>query len=359
VGVDVGFDDSQLELRAAVRDVLERECPPSVVREALSDPERWRPLWKTVTDLGWTGLALLDDEAGFGVIELIAVLEEVGAAAAPIPLLSSAGFAAGVLRAAGPDAGPWQQRLAEGVVGALGVAAPGARGFDPVLTYADGRVRGVVGGVADAARAEMLVLLAASANGSVVAAVVPPGDGVRVSTADAVDPGRPVATLTVDATVEAAFPIPLPAALSLPMTAAAAELVGLAGRSLDVAVTHARTREQFGKPIGAFQGMKHPLADCYVAIERARGLTYAAAMQLTDPDASPVDTWRAALLAKAAAGEAATETARLGVRVHGALGMTWEHDMHLYLRRAWQSATVLGDQRTLYRLAASSAVGRS
>jgi alkylation response protein AidB-like acyl-CoA dehydrogenase len=357
--VDVGFSDSQLELRSAVREVLERECPPSVAREALSDPERWRPLWKTVTDLGWTGLALLDDEAGYGVIELIAVLEEVGAAAAPIPLLSSAGFAAGVLRAAGPDAAPWQERLAEGAVGVLGVAAPVARGFDPSLSYADGRVQGVVGGVADADRAELLVLLARGPAGGAVATVVRPGDGVTVTTADAVDPGRSVATLTVDAPVECALPIELPAALSLPLTAAAAELVGLAGRALDVAVTHARTREQFGKPIGAFQGMKHPLADCYVAIERARGLTYAAAMQLTDPDAAPADTWRAALLAKAAAGEAATETTRIGVRVHGALGMTWEHDMHLYLRRAWGSATTLGDQRTLYRLAAASAVGRS
>ena len=356
--MDVGFSDSQLELRAAVRDVLTKECPPSVVREALTDPERWRPLWKTVTDLGWCGLAMLDDDAGLGVVELIAVLEEIGATAAPVPLLSSAGFAAGVLRAAGPDARPWQERLAEGSIGALGVAAPEARDLEPALRYADGRVQGTVGGVADASRADFFVLLATAGDGTAVAAVVPPGDGITSTPAEAVDPSRPVAQLSVDVAPETVLPVVVPNALALPLTAAAADMVGLADRVLEVAVDHAKTREQFGKPIGSFQGIKHRLADCYVAIERARGLVYAATMLLTDPDAAVHETWRAALLAKAAAGEAATDTARAGVQVHGALGMTWEHDMHLYLRRAWQSATVLGDSRTLYRAAAATSLGR-
>ncbi|MCU1588553.1 MAG: acyl-CoA dehydrogenase, partial [Frankiales bacterium] len=81
--MDVGFSDSQTELRAAVRDVLVRECPPQVLREAITDPDRWRPLWQTATDLGWPALALYDE--GLGVIELVAVLEECGHAAAPLP----------------------------------------------------------------------------------------------------------------------------------------------------------------------------------------------------------------------------------------------------------------------------------
>ena len=355
--MDVGFSDSQLELRAAVRDVLAKECPPSLVRESLADPERWRALWKTVVDLGWTGLALLDDEAGLGVVELVAVLEETGAAAAPVPLASSAGFAAGVLRAAGPSGRKWQEQLADGRVGALGVGAPTARALQPALTCSGGRVRGTVGGVVDAARADLFVLLATADDATVVAAVVSATDGVVATPADAVDPSRPVAHLTVDAAAEDVLPVASPVALAMPLTAAAAEMVGLASRVLDVAVAHAGTREQFGRPIGSFQGIKHRLADCFVAIERARGLTYAATMQLTDPEASVADTWRAALLAKAAAGDAAVETALAGVQVHGALGMTWEHDMHLYLRRAWQSSTLLGDSRALYREAARLAVG--
>ena len=307
--MDAGFSDSQLELRAAVRDVLAKECPPALVRACLEDADAWRPLWRTVTDLGWTGLALLDDDAGMGVIELVAVLEEIGAAAAPIPLLSSAGLAAGVLHAAGPAGERWQQELAAGAIGALEVDT--------------------VHGVLDSGRADVLAVIA----------------------------GQQLSIVRRGADIEAVLPVRVPEALAIPLTAAAAELVGLAGRVLDLAVTHASTREQFDRVIGSFQGVKHRLADCYVAIERARSLTYGAAMLITDPDARPEDAWRAAALAKAAASDAAVDTARAGVQVHGALGMTWEHDMHLYLRRAWQLAPVLGDSATLYRAAASSVVG--
>ena len=332
--MDVGFSDSQHELRAAVRDVLSKECPPALVRTCLDDRDAWRPLWQKVVDLGWTGLALLDDEAGMGVIELVAVLEELGAAAAPVPLLSSAGLAAGALHTAGPAAAQWQQELADGAVGALAVdASPG---------------------VLDASRADLFVVIAGSEM-----SIVRPGAGVDLAPLDAVDPSRPMARLTVnaDAITEAVLPAALPAALAVPLTAAAAELVGLATRVLDIAVTHAGTREQFDRVIGSFQAVKHRLADCYVAIERARSLTYAAAMLCTDASADADARWRAAALAKAAATDAAVESAHAGVQVHGALGMTWEHDMHLYLRRAWQLAPLLGDAASLYRAAAASLVG--
>ena len=107
-------------------------------------------------------------------------------------------------------------------------------------------------------------------------------------------------------------------------------------------------RRQFGTPIGAFQGIKHALADNYVGLERARSLTYAAAALLGDPSTAPADVWTAAALAKAAAGDAAANSARTAVQVHGALGQTWEHDAHLYVRHAWQGAAMLGDSRSLY-----------
>ena len=110
---------------------------------------------------------------------------------------------------------------------------------------------------------------------------------------------------------------------------------------------------QFGTPIGAFQGIKHALADNHVSVERARSLTYAAAARLADPEATPAAAWTAAALAKAAAGDAAANCARTAVQVHGALGQTWEHDAHLYVRHAWQGAAMLGDSRALYQ-----AVGR-
>jgi alkylation response protein AidB-like acyl-CoA dehydrogenase len=309
--VDVGFSDSQLELRAAVRDVLAKECPPALVRTCLDDRDAWRPLWQKVVDLGWTGLALLDDDAGMGVIELVAVLEELGAAAAPVPLLSSAGLAGGALRAAGADVRRWQEELAEGAVGALAVDR--------------------VDGALDASRADLIVVVV--------------GDELRIVRQGVDDP-------------EAVLPVSRRAALAVPLTAAAAESVGLASRVLDIAVAHASTREQFGRVIGSFQAVKHRLADCYVSIERARSLTYAAAMLASDPDADAHEAWQAAALAKAAAGDAADETTRAGVQVLGALGMTWEHDMHLYLRRAWQLAPVIGDSASLYREVAESTVER-
>jgi len=350
--VDVGFSDSQLELRAAVREVLTKECPPALVRTCLDDRDAWQPLWQTFVDLGWTALALFDEEDGLGVIELVAVLEELGAAAAPAPLLSSVGFASAVLRDVGAPARRWQEEIAGGVVAAL--AAPDQT---PTLTVSGNHVRGTIDGVADAARAELFVALARADDGSAHVAVLRPGDGVVLSPTEAVDPSRPVARLMVDADADATFTVDAPAVLSLPLTAAAAELVGLATRVLDIAVGYAATREQFDRVIGSFQGVKHALADCYVAIERARGLTYAAAMLVSDPAAGDDERWRAAALAKAAAGDAATDTARVAVQVHGALGMTWEHDLHLYLRRAWQSAALLGDSASLYRAAAASLVG--
>jgi alkylation response protein AidB-like acyl-CoA dehydrogenase len=351
--VDVGFSDSQLELRSAVRDVLARECPPAVVRESLGDAERWRPLWKTATDLGWPALALLDGEAGLGIVELVAVLEECGASAAPLPLLSSAGLAGGVLSAAGPDGLPFLEELAAGAVGALGGTKPGGRLPSAPLGWDGQRLTGVVGPVADASRADLLVLLGTTTSGETVAAVVRPGEGVELAPHDVVDPTRPLADVTVDVVPEAVLGVSLRDAVAVPLVAAAADLVGVGTRLLDIAVAHALAREQFGKPIGSFQGLKHRLADSYVALERARSLTYSAAMQIDDPDAVPADRWRAALLAKAGASEAASDAARAAVQVHGAIAMTWEHDVHLYLRRAWQSAALLGESRALYAEAAS------
>jgi len=174
-----------------------------------------------------------------------------------------------------------------------------------------------------------------------------------VQDAECTDPAQPVADVEIDTEPVAVAPVDLESALATPLLAVAADLVGVAGAALARAIEYAKSRQQFGKPIGAFQGIKHALADNYVALERARGLTYAAAARLDDPATSTAAGWNAAALAKAAAGEAAVSCARTAIQVHGALAQTWEHDMHLYLRHAWQGASILGDSRALYH-----AVGR-
>jgi alkylation response protein AidB-like acyl-CoA dehydrogenase len=351
--MDVGLNSGQLALRDSVRDVLRAECPPAVTRQAMTDSQRWRTVWKTVVDLGWTDLAVPgtgDDD--FGLLDLTVVLEECGAAIAPIPLLSSVGLAAGVLRAAGPALAEVLSDIGGGVVAALAAHPPGHRLPGVPMTLQHGRVQGHAVAAPGLTRAELIVTLASAPDGP-VAAVVRVSDGVDLHEAECTDPAQPVADVEIDAEPVAVAPVDLESALARPLIAAAADLVGVAGAVLDRSVEHAKTRHQFGKPIGAFQGIKHALADNYVALERARGLTYAAAARLDDPTTSPAAGWNAAALAKAAAGEAALGCARTAVQVHGALGQTWEHDIHLYLRHAWQGASTLGDSRALYH-----AVGR-
>jgi alkylation response protein AidB-like acyl-CoA dehydrogenase len=342
--MDVGLTSEQLSLRDTVRGILRTECPPDVARQAMVDPERWRAPWKTIVDLGWTELAS-PDGGDYGPVEAALVLEECGAALAPIPFLSSVGLAAGALRASGLDS--VLADIAAGSVATLAVHSKGSRLPGAPMTLRGGRLRGRAVAVPNVSRAELIVTLArgGGADGT-VAAVARCGDGVTVLAGESTDPAQPVADVEIDAEPLAVAPVELESALAAPLVAVAADLVGVAGAALHRAVEHAKARRQFGTPIGAFQGIKHALADNHVGVERARSLTYAAAARLADADTG--DAWTAAALAKAAAGDAAVNCARTAVQVHGALGQTWEDDIHLYVRHAWQGAAMLGDSRALY-----------
>lgn len=343
--MDVGLTAEQLALRDTVRAVLRADCPPDAARQVCADPESWRTLWKTFVDLGWTELAADDADGDLGPVELTLVLEECGAAIAPVPLLSSVGLAAGALRAAGREICEVLAEIASGVVATLAVHPPDARLPGRAMTLRDGRLRGRAVAVPNAARAELIVTLANTDDRGVVAAVVRAGDGVTVVTGESTDPAQPVADVEIDAAPVAVSPVQsVECALAAPLVAVAADLIGVAAAALQRSVEHAKTRRQFGSPIGAFQGVKHALADNYVSLERARSLTYAAAAGLGKPDLD----WTTAALAKAAAADAASACARTMVQVHGALGQTWEHDAHLYVRHAWQGAALLGDSRALY-----------
>ncbi|MBV8928057.1 MAG: acyl-CoA dehydrogenase [Mycobacteriaceae bacterium] len=338
--MDIGPGSDQLGLRDNVREVLAADCPPDLTRQAMTDPQCWHGLWKSVVDLGWPALA----GGEFGAIDLAVVLEECGAALAPIPMLSSVGLAAGALRAAGPAVETAVCEIVDGTVATLAVQSADRRLPTVPMRLTDGRVHGRAVHVPELSRAELVVTLAASEDGATVAAVV--REGVRVEETESADPSRPLADIEIDAVPELTAPVDTRAAIALPLLAAAADLVGVAAGALRRAVDHANSRTQFGKPIGAFQGVKHALADNHVSLERARSLTYAAAARLDNGPAA--DAWTAAAMAKAAAGDAAVNCARTAVQVHGAVAQTWEHDMHLYVRRAWQGAALLGDSRALY-----------
>jgi alkylation response protein AidB-like acyl-CoA dehydrogenase len=357
--MDVALSREQLALGDSVREVLHAECPPDVARQAMTDPERWRALWKTIIGLGWTELAVPAADGSFGVTELAVVAEACGAAIAPVPFLAGVGLAAGALRAGGPAVSQVGTEVAGGAVAALAVHPARRRLPGVPMTLRSGRLRGRAAAVGWASRAELIVTLADSEDG-VVAAVVRSGrgvSGVDIHPVECIDPAHPVADVEVDATPVAATPVDVESALAAPLVAAAADLVGVAGAALARSVEHAKGRQQFGQPIGAFQGIKHALADNYVSLERARSLTYAAAALLDDPDTGPAEAWTAAAMAKAGAGDAAAGCARTAVQVHGAIAQTWEHDIHLYLRHAWQAAATLGDSRALYHVLGRRFVG--
>ncbi|MGA7051237.1 MAG: acyl-CoA dehydrogenase family protein, partial [Mycobacterium sp.] len=290
--MDVGLNSDQLSLRDTVRDILRTECPPDAVRQVLNeagtDSERWRSLWKTIVDLGWTELAAPDAGGDFGPVELTVVLEECGAALAPIPMLSSIGLAAGALRACGPGADPLLADIAAGVVATLAVHSPGSRLAGATATLQRGRLRGHAVAVPNLPRAELIVALATEddgKNGPVIVAVARCGDGVSTLAVESTDPAQPIGDVEFDVEPVATFDVEdIESVLTAPLVAVAADLVGVASAALYRSVEYAKSRRQFGTPIGAFQGIKHALADNYVSLERARSLTYAAAAQIGDPD---------------------------------------------------------------------------
>jgi alkylation response protein AidB-like acyl-CoA dehydrogenase len=159
--MDVGLNSGQLALRDSVRDVLRAECPPAIARQAMTDPQRWRTVWKTVVELGWTELAVpaADGDGSFGRVDLTVVLEECGAAVAPIPLLSSVGLAAGVLRLAGSAVDDVLADIGSGVVAALAVHPPGHRLPGVPMTLQHGRLQGRAVAVPGLPRAELIVTL--------------------------------------------------------------------------------------------------------------------------------------------------------------------------------------------------------
>ncbi|OYN76713.1 acyl-CoA dehydrogenase family protein [Mycolicibacterium sphagni] len=352
--MQIGPSADQLSLRDGVREVLAADCPLTLDRRVYEDEMAWQPLWRNAVDLGWTWLARRNydgaDDLGLTTLDLVLTLEALGSALAPIPFLSSVGMAAGAARAGGAATDALLNVIAGGTVATLAAQSGTDRLPGATMTLSGGRVRGAAAAVPDAVNAELLVVLCSDGDDTALAVVATADAGVTIDQVESADPARPLATVTVDAPAELTVPVEVETALGPALLAVAAELVGVGQAALDVAVEHAKNRYQFDRPIGSFQAIKHALADNQVSIERARSLAYLAATRVDDPSVGPAERWRSCALAKAAAGDAALACTRTAVQVLGALGQTWEHDIHLYLRRAWLGAAALGDSSSLYHL---------
>src|SRR5512132_1737956 len=284
------------------------------------------PFWAGLAELGWLGLAVPEGDGGegYGFAELAIVLEELGRAVAPGPVLPTVWAAALV----GP--GPRRHLAGGRRVGAVALAGAieGRGGDDGPL-----RLAGAAGPVLGGALADLVVVPVAVGGGE-RGAVVDRAD-VPATPLAALDPTRGLARIDVDG----APATPLPGLTRARVEAvgvalAAAECAGGAAWCVDTAAAYARDRRQFGRPIGQFQAVKHRCADMLVQLEQARAVAWDAAAALDGDD--PGDP--AAALAVSAAGAVAFEAfvavAKDCIQVLGGIGFTWEHDAHLYLRRA-------------------------
>jgi alkylation response protein AidB-like acyl-CoA dehydrogenase len=288
--VDFAFTDEQLELKRQARAWLSERYP---LDRDWSDGEEDAPQddrWPELAELGWLGVSVGEAEggAGLGFVEEAILLEELGYALYPGPYLATVGFA---LASLGPD-----DRAA--VAAGRTRWSAEIRGLVPWLRSVDRVVD--TDGLAHEAKGEELV---------------------------SVDPSRPLGRL------ERTNGTTLPGRRDIPRARAAmaAEALGVAQRVLELGVEHAKTREQFGKPIGVYQAVSHQLADTYADVELARSLVYWAAWCVAeDDDQAPV----AAAAAKAFAAEAAVRACERSIQVHGGTGFTWEHPLHRFYKRA-------------------------
>jgi alkylation response protein AidB-like acyl-CoA dehydrogenase len=348
------FDEDQTALADGVESLLLGRAKGDYARAVAAGEADWRELWDAVSELGIPAMAIPEEAGGLGLgpIELVAVCERVGRHLAPAPIVATAGGFVPTAVAAGGEATAALALIADGAAATLAYVDAS----DPAtLELRDDRLVAAEVPVPDAQRANLIGFLVAGPDDA-FALALPRAEGLELASVESFDRTRPLALVSVDAPATVA-PLPHGAAdLAVAFTTAAAELVGTAARMLDLAVEYARERRQFGVPIGTFQGVKHRLAEALVTLERARSLTYRAAVECAGDDR--VAALRAARMAKAAAADAATEVGRSAVQVHGGIGITTEADVSLLYLRARQASMQLGGRDAHYAaLAARGSTG--
>ncbi|MDQ1373564.1 MAG: hypothetical protein QOJ09_902 [Actinomycetota bacterium] len=319
--MELEFTADQEELRSSVRAVLTRECPISLVREVVEKGTGADGLWARMVELDWPALTITEAHGGIGLgfVELTVVLEELGRVLAPGPFTATAALFAPVVRECGSD---------EQAARFLGAVASGAS----TGTLAFARQPAVEADTVD----EVAVT-----DGERV--VVVPREELQITPVDPFDKSRRLARVEIHAAVERGRVLERPERLARAVeeatVALAVETLGTCQAIFDIALDYAKVREQFGVPIGSFQAIKHKFSDMYVALERARATAYFAAVTIAEDDERRTV---ATSMAKAAVGDAQRLIAQEGIQIMGGIGYTWEHDMHLYVKRAKSGDALFG-----------------
>jgi alkylation response protein AidB-like acyl-CoA dehydrogenase len=370
--------DEREELRAVVRDLLLHESPPERVRAVVyDDPGFDRALWNQMVELGWSSIHVPErfGGGGAGYTELAVVLHELGRSIVPVPFLASAVLATSAFLLSDHDAlaGEVLESLVAGEVLGSAALASTDGSYDPSLLTtrwepAAGslRLRGAAGFVLDADVADILVVAARGADEtSAVVVVDTTAPGVHVERVPTVDATRRLFTVSfADVVVGEDRMVCEPGVsadeflarmLAVGVIAAACDATGAAERVLEQAAEYAKERSQFGKPIGTFQAVKHHCANMAIGVHASRAAVAAAAGAL---DGDPTDWPARAAVTSSYVGPACSEVCALGLLVHGGIGFTWEHDSHLYLKRAKLDEVLFGTPSWHRRRLAQTLVDR-
>ena len=377
--------DERQDLAQSVRSVCERLAPEDRIRAVAYgergdasgyDAELWDVLCNQV---GVAAIALPEHlgGAGFGASALGVVAHELGRALAPVPFVSSAVLATGLLvdlSDGDPDAEKRLTGLIEGrrtaavaLTGDGGSWRPSAVTLKATRSKHDWSIEGTLRHVLGGSVANDLLVVANTEDGTPgIFLIDPTADGVVTEPERVLDGTRPMATVilndvpAVRLSGDAAIDDVVERNVDVALAVLSAEQVGACERLLEIATAYARTREQFGKPVGSFQAVKHKCADMLVDLEWARSASQAALQAVdgsADPAAAGESSWRAAM-AKAVCSEALRDAASANIQIHGGIGFTWEDPAHLYLRRARTDEVVLGSPAQQWdRLAARSLSG--
>lgn len=358
--MNFAFDDDQKAFRAQLRSFLRATCTVSDLRRAFDHPREPvdRSRWSELAAMGVIGLTAPEPcgGLGLGIVDLVGLLEEAGHAGLPEPITETTGLVVPLLAdiaSAAPDGLGGSKRESHVARELTAAVANGdvIATVAPLTSAPDGFATFVWGDAAD-------VLVAVAPERVAFARA----DEVEIENVGSIDPTRRLATVDTAAfsPVVSDPSVASRSAVRLERRAAvcsAAVLLGVADRMITLARDYAVERHQFGRPIGSFQAVKHLLAGAFVKLEMARPVVYWAANSL---DPSVIDgeaAARDASMAKALASEAAAEAARVSLQVHGAIGYTWEHDLHLWMKRAWVLAAAWGDAPEHYSKLLASVTG--
>lgn len=360
--MDLDFTADQDDLRASVRTVLDRECSIRAVRALVEarvrglDPGEGdggdalgRTLWEVAAGLDWPGLTIGSDRGGVGLgfVELAVLAEELGRVLAPGPLVPTLTQLLPALRAGG-----WDSRVslvaAGQLTGSLALAEESGWSLDQVATRVDRagstwRLQGHKRYVQEAGAVDEYVAVARAGSG--LALVRVPAEAVVVEPIQSLDATRRLGDLVFDGVERADEDVALVGRTALARVleeatiCTALDMVGCCQAILDTTVAYVCTRVQFGVPIGSFQAVKHRLVDMFVSLERARATAYFAAACVAEDDPRRA---AATSTAKAAAGDCQRLVGTGGIQLLGGIGYTWEHDQHLYVKRAKAGDALFG-----------------